>query len=93
MGLFGAKEPKPHGYRGAYREEVLAQKEAAVKRQVREDVRRDLTPRSERIKGKVRRDLEGIHGSGKKFYGKSGSITIKKDALGRLKRLGKGRYS
>lgn len=93
MSFLSAKQPKPRGYRQLYREEVKAQTAADIKRQVRDDVKRERrTPeeRRARIKKQALDDAgASVQAKDKFFKNAGGGITIRKDALSRLRSLGK----
>lgn len=84
---FLSSEKKPRGYQTLYRKEVAQQKRAALSNQVKKEVREDLTPRGEKLK---RGANEVLHSKNRVYQNISGkaSFTVRKDALGRLKRLG-----
>lgn len=83
-------KPKSNKYRRLYREEMNRVENNRLSQQVKADVRRDITPNKEKIKAGAKQGFHDIDQGRKRLYGAvGGSITIHKDSLQRLKRIGK----
>lgn len=85
MGLF-TSEPRERGYKKLYNQEVKAVREKKLTQQAKEEARRDARTLSE----KGREGVGAVRtGAGHVYKNVSPKVTLRKDSLGRLRKLGR----
>lgn len=82
----GSSQWRTREYRSAYREEVKRQRDAALRDSVRSDVFEARKTRRERVADAYD---PGVRGKQRLYKNVGGRLSVRDDALSRLKRIGR----